>query len=192
MFWKYFLYDIEKRFRDMEIRRWINEHPKQTAYIAAVPILLLLIIIVVFLIPNNQPEKSNLKYVWFYDLNTNKLFKADADARSPIKASSGSLPDGSLAGVRAYVFTTVKEPNESEIIIAYLEKFSPDAEVFSKSENQNDNPEELICRWAKGRFIKRVQDANWFAADNRAAIDIIHLKHLPRETMYKLRPYPAQ
>jgi len=192
MFWKYFLYYLEKRFKDMEIKRWINEHPRQTACIAAVPVLLLLIVTIAILIPNNQPEKSSAKHVWFYDLNTNKLFKADADMRPPIESPSGPLLDGSPAGVRAYVFTTAKEPNESEIIIAYLEKFSPDAEKFTKNKNPNEKPEEIIRQWAKGRFIKLVQDANWLPADNPEAIDIVGLKHLPWETIHKLRPYTVQ
>jgi hypothetical protein len=193
MIWKYFLYGLEKRFKDMEIREWIGEHPKQIIYIAAGSVLLLLVIIAASLWPSNQPEKPKVKYVWFYDLNTNKLFKADEDMRPPVKAPSGPLPDGSPAGVRAYVFTTAKEPNELDLIIVYLEKFASQAEEFSKEQNPNaGNPDEIIRAWAKNRLIKQPQDVNWFAADSRGAMDIIQLKYVPEDMRYNLRPYTAE
>jgi len=155
--------------------------------------LLLLIIIVASLWPSDQPEKAEVKYVWFYDLNTNKLFKADEDMRPPIKAPSGPLPDGGPAGVRAYVFTTAKEPNELDIIIVYLEKFASQAKEFSKEQNPRvETTDEIIRAWAKNRLIKRPQDVNWFAANSRVAMDIIQLQYVPEEMRYNLRPYTAK
>ncbi len=59
--------------------------------------------------------------VWFYDLNTGQRFVADGKLGCPIDAPSGPAPDGSQAGVRAYVYGCGTCDEMDKQFIAYLE-----------------------------------------------------------------------
>lgn len=63
--------------------------------------------------------------VYFYDLNTGELFAGRSNQVPPIEAPSGPLPDGSPAGVGAYVIEYVDAPGERHIV--YLERFVGEA-----------------------------------------------------------------
>jgi len=104
------------------LREWLNRNPRIVVGVSIACLVVFLAVLIVQLLPE-RPERSE-KYdkEWFYDLNTGKLFSAKEGLVPPIDAPSGRLPNGEAAGVRAFVFSYVSEPNESECFIGFLEK----------------------------------------------------------------------
>jgi hypothetical protein len=115
------------------------------------------------------------KNSWFYDLNTGELFAADSDSIPPINTPSGKLANGAPAGVRAYVFSYIKDSNESEQFIGYLEKYTPEGrKITSYFQKSRDNvTKDLIRRLEKNRLIRRVDNESWFPANSSQGQTIV-------------------
>lgn len=152
--WTNIKYNIEERLENLAFRKWINRNRRIVIIVTNISVIILIIVIVSMLRSNETVQESNPKLEWYYDLNTGELFVSKAGQIPPITAPSGPLPDGRPAGVRAYVFSYVEEPNESERIIGFLETRDPNYIVDSK-----DGP-----RYGEGMLIKRVKDKQWFPA----------------------------
>ncbi|MFA5293415.1 MAG: hypothetical protein WC496_10320 [Phycisphaerae bacterium] len=165
--WKYIWYDIEERLEKLGIRKWINNNPKIIIGISIVSAVIFLLIVITLLIPSSPPIMQSHK-AWFYDLNTNELFIRNDDRIPPIDAPSGKLPDGEPAGVKAYVFTYFSDPNDSELFIGFLEKYTPQGkEIISLLKNSKDNvTKEMIRQLNNNRFVRRLEDDSWFLADS--------------------------
>jgi hypothetical protein len=73
------------------------------------------------------PPPKRTGQVWYYDLNTGKLFTGRIDDIAPIDAPSGPTPAGQQAGVKAYVFSYGNCSNESERFVAWVERTSVQA-----------------------------------------------------------------
>jgi len=160
--WEYLRCEIEERWKQLAIREWINSNPWIIKCIACISLLILLIVVTNLLIPNHsiqQPDDS--KKAWFYDLNTGELFTAKRDLTGPLEAPSGPLPDGSPSGVKAYVFSYVADPNESERFIGFLEM--PDPNTTADEPDPHLRGAEL---WGHGKLIRRVDDDQWFQANS--------------------------
>jgi len=155
-FWEGF----QHRTHKTSARAWINTNPRKVTAITAVSVLLLLTTIVL-LIPEETMEKQNYEKAWFYDLNTGKLFVANSKLSGPIKAPSGPLPNGEPAGVRAYVFTYVHDPNDSERFIAFLERPDPNADHVSNSSHRSG-----AQLWSRPRLVRSLEDGQWVPADS--------------------------
>jgi len=141
-------------------------------------VLLVLAIAKIF---NHEPPPKPvvIENDWYYDLNTGKLFIAEAGLEPPIQAPSGPTPDGKPAGVRAYVLSYKSDPNESDRFIAYLETTgSPD--MLPKSPGQ---PGGGIAtqKWTKGRMIRRVGDKFWVPADSPLGLRILRQAYAPNK-----------
>ena len=164
--WKYIWYDIEERWERLGFRNWINNNPKIVIGISVASVFIFLLIVIIQLIPNKYPIVIQTDKVWFYDLNTGKLFVGDRDEIPPIQAPSGKLPDGQLAGVKAYVFSYVHDPNDSERFVGYLEKYTPEGkEIVSSFQRSTRNvTKKLVRKLNKNRFIRKVIDEQWFLA----------------------------
>jgi len=166
--WDYIRYELQHQWRRLAIRQLVNNNPKVIIAVTAVCFFVMLIIVARMLIPAGQPEVETPRKTWFYDLNTNKLFLAKYNATAPVKAPSGPLPDGAKAGVKAHILAYVAEPNESDLVIAFLEK--PDPAVATASEQINARkPAALV----KGVLIRTVDDPNWVPADGSRGRQII-------------------
>jgi hypothetical protein len=121
---------------------------------------------------NLRPE--NNEKVWYYDLNTGRLFVEGQEQPTQITAPSGFLPDGSPAGIRAYVFSYVKDPNESQRFIGYLEKKDPNYIANSKT---SDNAE----KWKQGMLIRKIDDTAWYRADSLEGREILRQALAPNK-----------
>lgn len=109
---------------------------------------------------------------WFYDLNTGKLFLGPGDAIAPIPAPSGALPDGSLAGVLAHVYSC-GECTEKERVVAYLETCSPAAQARIKSLQQPGQHPMPTESMRSGILLKRPGDAQWIEHDTPEATKLL-------------------
>lgn len=179
--WKYFKHRMLEKLEGFEdrfkIRKRINEHPKLVVLIALISILMLLWAFVPMLLRSvaSLPKETH-RSVYFYDMNTGELFTAKADVVPPIKAPSGDLPDGSPAGVRAYVFRDPDSPDqETTAYIGWLETrdtaLSKDVYLEHRTTPGPD--------WGKGMLVKRPEDADWTPADTPEGLTIIESARHP-------------
>ena len=174
--WKYLRYDIEDRWERLAIRKWINSNPGIIKSIAGISVVILLVVVINLLIPNHHIQQTDDSgKAWFYDLNTGKLFIAESDLAAPTQAPSGPLPDGSPAGVKAYVFSYVNDPNESQRFIGFLEM--PDPNIAADKPNPNLSGAKL---WGYGKLIRKV-DTQWFQANTSQGQTIVSELFQPNE-----------
>jgi hypothetical protein len=159
-------------------RRWINAHPGLIVGITATSVFVLLVTIVWLSWPEEIVEEVvEIELAWFYDLNTDKLFVSRSELTGPINAPSGPLPCGRPAGVRAYVFSYIDEPNESERFIGFLERPNPAAK--NNESASIDSRVGGAGRWGQGRLICRAGDERWFKADSKQGRDILSWVFIP-------------
>ncbi len=169
--WKSIKFDIQERLKDLAVRKWINRNRRAVIIITNLSVIILIIIIISILRSNETVKESNPKLEWYYDLNTGELFTAKAGQIPPIPAPSGPLPDGRQAGVKAYVFSYVAEPNDSERFIGFLETKDP-----NYIDDGRSSP-----RYGEGMLIKRVKDKQWFPSISRQGRAIFQQAITPNE-----------
>ena len=175
------------------MRKWIKENPKIVISVSAASVLMFLAIMIEQLMPYSLPIISQTSKAWFYDLNTDKLFITDGDRIPPIYAPSGTLPDGQPAGVKAYVFSYVHDSNASERFIGYLEKYTPEGKkIISSFRKSGDKvTEKLIKQLNHNRFVRSLDDDNWFLADSsqgRAILEQVSIKNEMGQIPYSCSP----
>ncbi len=161
------------------LRGWINEYPTVVFSVAAASVMLLLAIVIWLLIPDKPLPIVTIEKEWYYDLNTGKLFTAEKGLAPPIDTPSGPLPDGTPAGVRAYVLTYVYEPNESERFIGFLET-TTSPEILAKLPKRRDSAS-AARKWGKGRMIRKVDDKLWIPADSRLGQQLLQEAFAPNK-----------
>ena len=110
---KHFYYELEDRVQRLGLKEWIEWHPRAVIGITIACFLVFAMVTIGQLNPDKPVRPDEPEKVWFYDLNTKELFTAKRSKLPPIKAPSGPLPDGTPAGVRAYVFNE-NDPNQDE------------------------------------------------------------------------------
>jgi len=159
---------LRDEFERLHIKDRISDHPKAAAIVAFFLVLLLLGGVVRIVRRAPKPGFRESKRVWFYDLNTGELFVASGKQVGPIAAPSGPLPNGEPAGVRAHVYSFLRDPNESERFIAFLEKPDPNANVEELNPDRNN-----FKAWARGRLIKRAGGDTWVAPTSLRGQQII-------------------
>ncbi len=162
------LEQLRDRCERLHVKDAINDHPKTTAIIALLSVLLLAG--VASLIRRETPAQHYRegRKAWFYDLNTSELFSASSKQAGPIEAPSGPLPNGEPAGLRAHVYSFVRDPNASERFIGFLEKPDPKADARKLSRDRGNLEE-----WARGRLIKRVGSDTWVSPTSQRGRQII-------------------
>ncbi len=173
--WRYIRYDIEERWDRLGLRKWINNNPKIVIGISVIAGIVFLLIVITSLIPYKPPITSESQKNWYYDLNTETLFVVDGTKIPPIDAPSGKLPDGQPAGVRAYVFSYSRNPNESERFIGYLEKFTPEGKkmIVSIRKSKSNVTGGMVRRLNSNRFVCRPSDKCWYLADSKEGVAIL-------------------
>jgi hypothetical protein len=155
---------LGERLRLGALREWINEHPGAIKTAALVSVFVVVLVAIQQLRPDEEPVVETPSKEWYYDLNTGELFTAESGQSPPIKAPSGSTPEGKKAGVRAYVLSYVYEPNEAERFVGFLETTATEAMLANAPERLR-NPSGAK-KWARGKMIRRVTDAEWVLADS--------------------------
>lgn len=167
---------LQNYLQKLPIRKWLNNNPRTIICLTVVSVIVLLVIVIKMLIPNRPVKIEDYRKSWFYDLNTGELFTAKSQLVPPIKAPSGPLPNGKPAGVLAYVFSYVSDPNESERFIGFLEisdpNFSPDSADLQLSGAK---------RWGQGKLIRRVDGEQWVPVDSNEGQYILSVLFQPNE-----------
>jgi hypothetical protein len=108
---------------------------------------------------------------FFYDLSEQKLFTGPRSKVPPIKGIKGPEEDA----VRAVVISTNGNAGDkSSWKIAYLEKYSPEAKRQLERAQAGGTPPELSrTEILAHRFVKRLNDAQWFPMDSAEAERIV-------------------
>lgn len=173
-------FEILHRWEKLAVRKWINKNPRIIISITVGSILVLLVVVGLSLPKKTAVEVREYREyrkAWFYDLNTAELFVARGDKVAPIEAPSGPLPNGEQAGVRAYVFSYVSEPNESERFIGFLEIAKP--EISKQEVELIESGSGGAEQWGRGGLIRRVSDKQWVPADSNEGKAILRELFLP-------------
>ena len=155
-------------FERFEVKDKISGHPRTAAVIALLFVLLLASVLSRIVRGTRGPHFRESKKAWFYDLNTGELFSASSKHVGPIEAPSGPRPNGEPAGYRAHVYSFLRDPNESERFIAFLEKPDPNASVEALNPDRSN-----LQEWARGRLIRRVGGDTWVAPTSRRGRQIV-------------------
>ena len=156
-------YEIQHRWERTAVNtsRWINANPRLIISITAASVLVL-VVTIGLLMPGEAVKVKEYDKGWFYDLNTGQLFVAKSDAVVPIEAPSGPLPNGKPAGVLAYVFSYVPEPNDSQRFIGFLEMPNPNFKGDSFDSRLSG-----AKRWGQGKLICKPEDNKWVSANSK-------------------------
>lgn len=190
---QYKWYAIEERLKSSPIRNQINGNPKFVIGLSAASSVLLLLIVITSLTASGPGVTREREKAWFYDLNTQQLFAAAGDDVPPIDAPSGALTDGQPAGVRAYVFSRVSEPNESERFIGYLEMFTPEGKEMISTIRKSGTKvtSDVIRQLNRNRLLRRPSDTNWFPADSndgRVVLEQFSTTDGSKQTLFDCSP----
>ncbi len=164
-------FEIQERLKDLAIRKWINRNRRAVIIVTNLSVIVFIIIIISLLRPNETVQVNNPKKEWYYDLNTGELFTNKAGRMPPIAAPSGPLLNGEPAGVRAYVFSYVSEPNDSQRFIGFLETKDP-----NYIDDARGHP-----KYGEGMLIKRVKDKQWFTSVSWQGRAILQRAIMPNE-----------
>ncbi len=141
------------------LRGWINEHPGWVIGLACLSVVLVGLVLISAFRSRASASFEPGKSAWFYDVNAGRLFVGRSKRAGPVPAPSGPLPDGGPAGFRAHVYSYVLDPNESELFVGFLERPDPEAGTKRPTQDMSD-----VDVWARGRLIRRVDDAQWVKA----------------------------
>ncbi len=117
---------------------------------------------------------------YYLDLNTGKLVVDTNRATPPIETESGPTPEGQPAGVRAHVFAcegcgdyegmTVQEVRAAGGLVAYLERYTPQAREALERENVDPMMAAQIAE--RGIMISAADSIRWVPQASQAAIDL--------------------
>lgn len=118
----------------------------------------------------NQNDGISEK-AFFYDLSEQKLFAGPRAKVPPIKGLKGPEEDA----VRAVVISTNGNASDkSSWKIAYLERYSPEAKRQLERAQAGGEPPVLgRTEILAHRFVKRLNDAQWFSMDSADAERIV-------------------
>ena len=169
---------LKQRLEQFDIRKWINTNPRIIISITCASILVFLVT-TGLLMSEKTLEVQEYEKAWFYDLNTGKLFVASSEPIPPIEAPSGPLPNGEPAGVKAYVFSYVSEPSESERFIGFLE--TSDLEAKKEKTESIKSRSSGAEQWGQGKLIRRVEDEQWVPANGNEGRAVLRELFLPNE-----------
>ena len=121
--------------------------------------------------------------VYFYDLNTKKLFAADSNLYAPIEAPSdieankeaGEENERQRSGVRAMVFSCTDCRKKDTHLIAYLEKYPLEAKAALEKamENPDDVDYEALYEHELERLIKAPEDEKWLPANSEEGMNLV-------------------
>jgi hypothetical protein len=113
---------------------------------------------------------------FFYDLSEKKLFAASREALPPIRGLNNMEEDA----VRAVVICSGGNANDpANRKIAYLEKYAPELKQ-SLEQVRAGKAEPLPSKIRNGyRFVKRAEDAEWYAANSPEGEKILNDWNVP-------------
>jgi predicted transcriptional regulator len=174
MHWEYFTYGIRKKWEESRLRKWAIENPVKVFKLAGVSFIFLLIAIVYVLIPAAQPIMHEPELAWYYDMNTGKLFKAEARLLPPIEAPSGPDANGLPAGVKAFVYKYIGDAN-SKPFLAFLQTTAPGKKEIVEQilRSEKSESQESANKIQSLTLVKRVKDKKWYPADSGEGVYVM-------------------
>lgn len=174
----------------MKLRDWMNNN-SAIVTIAAVVILILSLGYIVW--SSKGPSYgARVIDVYYYDLNTQKVFTAKSDQVPPIDAPSGPFrtPAGQEVpgGVRAYLFAcgdcqdftglTAAELQAKGGFIGWLEMYTPEAKAML-TQPPGESPEAAAERemrmyqvWESGQLIASPDNLRWVSQNTEEGVRI--------------------
>lgn len=149
----------------MQLRDWMNNN-SAVVTVGAVVILILSLGYIVWNSKGSSPPR--VIDVYYYDLNTNKLFTAQSNQLPPIDTESGPVAGSNApAGVRAYVFACTDCGDEADRFIGWLEMYTPEVKAL-RSQPSPQTPEEAAEReqreeevWENGKLVRAPDGTTW-------------------------------
>jgi hypothetical protein len=155
----------------MKIREWIEDH---SGVATALAVIALGIAAAFFYFRFTHSTGASPSHTYFYDLGSDqvnpidRLFPADANEVPPIGAPSGKLmPDGTPAGVKAWVFSCGNCGDRASLFVGYLEsgtKEYRDALIqfrkATKGGQQVTVPPLVMSH--RGQFLSLPDNIRWF------------------------------
>lgn len=161
----------------MKLRDWMNNN-SAVVTVGAVVILILSLGYIVWSSKSGGYGPRVID-VYYYDLNTNKLFTAKSDQIPPIETESGPVQGSNApAGVRAYVFACNDCSDEADRFIGWLEMYTPDAKAIL-SQPPAETPEQAAEReqrqyevWESGQLVRAPDGTTWARANTPEAMAV--------------------
>lgn len=169
-------YEIKERWERIEIRKWINKNPRIIISITLASGLMLLVAIGISIPEKSVPVVKEYKKGWFYDTSSGELFIDKSDDFPFVDSNSDTSSHEKLKIVRAYVFSYVSEPNESEQFIGFLEIPDPNFKPESADPQLRG-----AKRWGQGKLIRRLDDEQWVPANSSEGQYILSVLFRPNE-----------
>lgn len=138
---------LAERFRELDLRQWLNENTAITTIAAVVLLMIALGVMLMTLTGGGggaRFEPPTQKY--FYDLNTGELFAVPMDELPPIERGAPyALPNGQTipAGVEAVVFAP-QGGSEDEYVVGWVETLRPEKRTqILEAKRQSDASQDV-------------------------------------------------
>lgn len=152
---------LAERFRELDLRHWLNENTAITT-IAAVVLLMIALGVMLMTVTGGGGgggfEPPTQKY--FYDLNTGELFAVPMDELPPIERGAPyALPNGQTipAGVEAIVFAP-QRGSEDQYVVGWVETLRPDKRTeILQTKRQSETTQDVE---AQARFYELIENAD--------------------------------
>ena len=156
----------------MKIRDWATQNSGLVTIVA----MLLIVGALTYVILSTGRKAPKFEGRYYYDLNTDKIFRVKTDEYPPIEAPSGPLEDGQPAGALAYVFTcaecdpdldgkTIDELEAADMFIGYLEAYTPEAKKkLVELEGTGGG--------VSGKMVRTLDHETWFDAYSMQGIQL--------------------
>lgn len=154
----------------MKIREFMNNN---SALVTILAVVVLVVSLGVIIMNTRGPGVARTIDLYFYDLNTGKLFTAKSDQIPPIEAPSGPLqgqPGNLPAGVRAHVYAcgecpdltgmTLQEVEQAGAYIAYVEMYTEQGKA-ALTAGASGPPEGPMIDPMEQTLIARVPELAW-------------------------------
>jgi len=164
----------------MGLRDYMNNNSSVVTILAVVVLVIALGIIV--MTSKGPGRNSYIVDIYFYDLNTGKLFIEKSDQRPPITTASGPTPTGKKAGVLAYVSTCgecrnyagmgVEELKAAGAFISRLEMFTEEALAAMDAAAAGQSAA-MDYDLMNAVLIKRVEDTAWVPIESSQGMRIM-------------------
>lgn len=153
----------------MKIRDYLNQN--SSVGILAAVVLLVISLFIIYRQLTGSGGGPRITELYYYDLNTGRVFVAPIEAVPPIETDSGDY-QGEPAGVRANIFAcgscrksyagmTPEEIESAGADLAYLQKYPPDAKAaIERSRSGEAGQQDYLA--AEQELYSAVYEDEWY------------------------------
>lgn len=155
----------------MKVRDWMNNN---SALVTIAAVVILVISLGVIIMNTRGRNSYGPIELYYYDLNTGKLFVAMSNEFPPIEAPSGPYGDRGLpGGVRAHVFScndcgdfegmTAEQVAQTGAYIAYLEMYTPEGKAALTADPEDPEAESMMVDPMEQTLVKTIDGDRWLS-----------------------------